>query len=114
MAKSKIPNPLERRHLIEKDLDPDTALGIAEAYLDEGRQVEALEFLAKADARDRLAALSDEAVASGDVFLLQAVARATDEEPSHESWERIAEAAEAAGKERYAATARRQLGRGSD
>ena len=53
MARSKIPNPLTRRHLIEKKMSEAQTLQLAEAYLAEGRSIEALDFLAKAEARDR-------------------------------------------------------------
>ncbi|MBW2272193.1 MAG: hypothetical protein JRG96_02900 [Deltaproteobacteria bacterium] len=111
MAQSKIPNPLARRHLIEKEFDAASALAVAEAYLADARKVEALDFLAKAGATDRLTALQEEAVAEGDAFLFQAVARHLDEAPPAEGWHRLADAADAAGKELYAATARRQAGR---
>ena len=48
MAKSKIPGPLERSHLVEKEMDAESASKVAEAYLAEGRKNEAIEFLAKA------------------------------------------------------------------
>jgi len=106
----KIPNPLARRHLIEKDLDAASALAIAETYIEDGRAVEALDFFAKAAARDRLAAVRDEAVERGDAFLFQAACRHLGEAPVAERWQRLAEVAEAAGKDAYAATARRQAG----
>ena len=84
MAKSKIPDALERRHLIEKGLTEAQALRIAEAYLAEGRLVDAIDFLAKAGDRDRLGELRAEAVTSGDAFLLRAAARALDESPTEE------------------------------
>jgi hypothetical protein len=111
VAKSKIPGPLARRHLIEKGLDAPAALAIAEAYLADGRKFEALDFLAKAEAREKLAELREEAISEGDTFLVQAIARHLREPSSSEEWQRAADAAEAAGKERYAATARRQAGR---
>ncbi len=114
MAKSKIPNPLDRRHVVEKDLDAAAALAIAEAYLEQGRRVEAIDFLVKADASDQLAALGEQAVESGDVFLLQALSRQTGEEPTRDTWQRVAEHAEAAGKERYKVAALRQLNRTDD
>lgn len=118
MAKSRIPNPLDRRHLIEKDLSEAQALQLGDAYLEEGRAVEALDFLAKASASERLANLRSEAVASGDVFLLRSAARAMGETPTQAEWSRIAETAEAGGRELQAADARRQLerskGDGSD
>lgn len=115
MARSRIPRPLERRHLVERELPPAQALAIAEAYLEEGRRLESVDFLRKAEdpARgERLAALRAEAVAEGDVFLLRAVAGALGEEPDGEEWNALAEAAEAAGKQRYAVEARRQADRG--
>lgn len=112
MAKSVIPDPLKRRHLVEEDLDPARAMAIAEAYLAEGRVPEALAFLEKAEARDRLAELRDAAVAEGDVFVLRATASALGEEVEGEIWARVAETAEAAGKALYAREARRQAQRG--
>jgi len=112
MAKGAIPDPLKRRHLVEEDLDPARATALAEAYLAEGRVPEALVFLEKAGARDRLAELRDAAVASGDVFLLRATASALGEEVEADAWGRAAEAAEAAGKALYAREARRQAQRG--
>jgi len=112
MAKSPIPNPLDRRHLVEKDLSAAQALEIAEAYLAAGRSVEAVDFLGKARARDRLAELRSLAIESGDVFLLRAVARAMEEPAARAEWSAIAEAANAAGRQLDAAEARRQLDRG--
>lgn len=111
MARRKLPKPLERRHLIERELPAAQALRIAEAYLEEGRRVEAIDFLAKAGARERLAELRAEAVGEGDVFLLRSAANALGEEPAAAEWRALAEAAEAAGKQRYAVEARRQAER---
>jgi hypothetical protein len=110
VANSKIPDPMNRRHLIEKEMDASSALAIAEAYLEEERCDEALVFFVKADAQERIAELREQALGSGDVFGLQSIVRVTEEEPTQAEWQRVAEAAEAAGKERYAAAARRQLG----
>ena len=114
MARSKIPNPLVRRHLIERELPADRALAIAEAYLEQGRGVEAVEFLAKAEAHERLLELRREAIAAGDVFLLRALAEMMEEPPEREEWAALAAAASAAGKDRYAAEASRQAERGED
>ncbi len=111
MAKSKIPSPLERRHVVEKDLNVKNAMEIADAYIADGRSFEAIDFLSKVEATDRLNELRDLAIESGDAFLFQAIVRAGGEEPDKEAWSRLAEAADAAGKERYADVARRQLGR---
>lgn len=107
MAKSKLPDPLHRRQLLEQELDAARALTVAEAYLAEGRPAEALDFLVKAGAGDRLRALRAEAVEAGDVFLLREVSVRVGEEPDAATWRQLADAAEAAGKMQYAHEARR-------
>ncbi len=114
MATNKIPDPLARRHLIERDLDPAQALALAEAYLEAGRTDEAIVFLLKADAGDRLVRLMDEAVADGDAFLLKQIASASRQDPGAERWLALAEKAEQAGKLRYAETARRHARAGDE
>ena len=112
MSRSKIPGPLERRHLIERELAAAQALKTAEAYLAEGRVLEAVDFLGKAGDEERLQALRREAVEAGDLFLMRAVAGAMEKPPDRDEWLALAAAAEAAGKQRYAVDARRQAERG--
>lgn len=112
MPRSVLPDPLKRRHLLEEPLDPVRARAIADAYLEAGRVAEAIAFLDKAGDRERLAALRDQAAGEGDLFLVRATSAALGDEPPTELWSRLAEAAEAAGKERYAREARRQAGLG--
>jgi hypothetical protein len=107
MARSTIPNPLDRRFLIERELAPAKALEIAEAYLAEERVWEAIAFLVKADARDRLLELAEAASRAGDAFLVRELCRAAGQQPTPEGWAETAEAARAAGKERFAAQAQR-------
>lgn len=114
MAKARIPNALDRRHVVERELGAAQALRIAEAYLEQGRTLEAVDFLRKAGAAERLAALRAEAIASGDAFLLRSVAGAAGEPVRREEWSALAEAAEAAGKQRHAEDARRQAQRGKE
>jgi hypothetical protein len=114
VARSKIPDPLARRHLLERALAPAQALAIGEAYLAEGRQVEAVEFLAKAGAGERLAELRREAIAAGDFFLLRMVAAADRTPATRAEWQALAAAASAAGKARYATEAQRQADRGRE
>jgi hypothetical protein len=111
VAKHAIPSPLERRHLLEQKLDPARALRIAEGYLAEDRQIEALAFLRAANATEQLDALRATARQTGDAFLLREVARAQDRPPEPAEWRDVAAAADAAGKLLYAEDARRQLGR---
>lgn len=109
--KSVIPNPLERRHLIERDVAPEASLRLAEAYLADGRTWEAIAFLQKADAKDRLAALRDESVAGGDFFLVRELTRVLGDELPAARWRETSEAAAAAGLDRYAASAHRMAER---
>jgi hypothetical protein len=108
MARSAIPDPLSRRHLLEQELAPARGLAIAEAYLESGRVLEAVDFLQRAQDPERLAELRARAIAEGDAFLLRAVCRASGRPPEREEWRALAEAAATAGKERYELDARRQ------
>ncbi len=114
MAKSKLPGPIERRHLVERDLSTAQALRYAEAYLEEGRDQDAVEFLVKAEAEEQLEAMRQRSIETGDVFLLRTLSAATGVTPDHEQWQQLAEAAAAAGKERYAAEALRHAERWED
>lgn len=114
MAKSKLPGPIERRHLVERDLSTAQALRYAEAYLEAGRDQDAIEFLVKAEAEEQLEAMRRRSIETGDAFLLRTLSAATGVPPDHEQWRKLAEAATAAGKERYAAEAQRRAGRGDD
>jgi len=112
VGKSKLPRPIERRHLVERDLSTAQALRYAEAYLEEGLEVDAIAFLVKAGATDQLEALRARSVEEGDGFLLRAVATAMEDPPKAEEWEALAEAAKRSGKERYATDALRHAERG--
>ncbi|HEX5067337.1 MAG TPA: hypothetical protein VFY49_14545 [Myxococcota bacterium] len=114
MARTKLPDPLNRRHLVERELPAAQSLELANAYLGEGRRIEAVDFLRKAGATDRLAALRAEAIGDGDAFLLRRVAECMGTPPTREEWQALARAAESAGKDRYAAEARRQSERGEE
>jgi len=114
MAKKKLPDPLQRRHMVEREMDPGRALQIAELYLEEGRAIEAVAFLAKAESRERLAELREDAVREGDAFLLREISAVLAEEFDAATWRALAEAARAAGKDRYAAEASRQAARLED
>lgn len=107
MAKAAIPNPLERRHLIEREAAPEQSRKLADLYLAEGRDWEALAFLTKAGDRERLAALRESATAAGDTFLVREVTRVLRDEVPAETWRRVAQAATDQGKERFAAQALR-------
>lgn len=114
MARTGIPNPLERRHLVERELPNDQAEAIADAYLAEERTEEAVVFLAKAGAQDRLRELWSAAAADGNVFPLREIARLLDSEPSAALWEQVALAARSSGKLVYAEAALRQASRSDD
>jgi hypothetical protein len=107
MAKPSIPDPLNRRHLIEREMEPDKSIALADAYLEDGRILEAVIFLLKAGADDRLEALSDQAVSEGDAFLLKYIADGLQRDPGAERWHALAENAVGQGKARYAEMAKR-------
>ena len=114
MAKSKLPGPIERRLLIERDLSAAQALRYAEAYLEEGREQDAIEFLVKAEAKEQLVAMRRRAIDSGDAFLFRMLCVAIGSAPERGQGKELADAAAAAGKERYAADALRLATRGED
>ena len=113
MAKIKLPDPLSRRHLLEGGLDSAKALALAKAYLEEGREVEAIDFLsaagidANSEVRDALKQLQSTAVERGDAFLMRAASAALEEEPSSQTWQNLAQAATRAGRVHDAETAER-------
>ncbi len=111
MGKTKLPGPIERRHLIEGELSAAQALRYAEAYLVEGLEVDAIAFFIKAEVTEPLDVLRARSIEAGDGFLLRAVASAMGVPPKSEEWKALAEAAERAGKECYAAEALRQAER---
>jgi hypothetical protein len=105
--RTRAPDALKRRHLVESELSAPRALAIAEAYLADGRPFDALTFLSKAGAAERLRTLLGEAAAAGDLFLVREIGALLGEPPGPETWLQVAEAAAAAGKQRYAVEARR-------
>jgi len=114
MAKSRIPNALDRRHLVEREVAPAQALRIADAYLAEGRTPEALDFLRMAGAAEKLAELRREAIAAGDAFLFRSIAASARVAPTREEWSALADAAARSGRDHYAEQARRQAQRGKE
>ncbi len=114
MAKSRIPNALDRRHLVERKVAPAQALRIADEYLAEGRKPEALDFLRLAGAADKLAELRREAIAVGDAFLFRSIAASDGVAPTREEWSALADAAARSGRGLYAEQARRQAQRGKE
>ena len=114
MAKSRIPDALERRHMVEREMAPAQALRIAEEYLAEGRELEAVDFLRKAGAGEKLAELRREAIARGDAFLLRSIAAASGAPPTGDEWQALAQAAASTGRNRYADEGRRQAQRGKE
>ena len=112
MAKpSPIPDPLARRHELEKPLDPAKARAIGEAYLAEKRELEAVAFFKKAGANEALEKLCASAVERGDAFLLREASAALGREADRASWERLGSAAAMQGREKYATEASRQVAR---
>jgi uncharacterized phosphosugar-binding protein len=114
MARSLIPDPLERRHLLAGALDATRGTEIAEAYLAAERPVEAVAFFEKAENEAGLERLREQAIAEGDVFLLREASTASRLAIDSATWAKLAAAAEASGKESYAEEAKRQASRLAD
>ena len=108
---AQIPDPLARRHELEKALEPTQARALGEAYLAERRELEAVAFFKKAGASDALEKLCAAAIERGDAFLLREACMALGREPERDAWERLARSADMQGRERYANEARRQVER---
>jgi hypothetical protein len=108
-----LPDPLSRRHLLDGALEASKALALANQYLEEGREVEAVDFFAVAhaassdEARAALVTLRDAALERGDVFLMRVSSRALGEEPAQEIWQAVADAATRGGRLKDAETAHR-------
>ena len=111
MAKSLIPDPLSRRHELERKLEPARARAIAAAYREAGRVLESIGFLRAANAREELEEIARGAIAAGDAFLLREATSALGREPDLAAWQALAASADAAGLARYAGDARRQIER---
>lgn len=109
--KTVLPDPLARRHELVRALEPARARDVAAGYLAEQRELEAIAFLEKANATSELEKLCHTAIERGDSFLLREACLALGREPELASWQALARAAEAQGRERYAAEARRQVER---
>lgn len=107
MAKTKIPDPLARRHYLESDTAADQAQKLAAAYLEAGREIEAIEFLSRAEDHEALAGLQAAAIERGDVFLMKSASAGLGQDPPRERWLALAEVAENAGRTLDAEAARR-------
>lgn len=107
MARTKLPDPLAKRHLLEAELDPARAKALADGYLALGREIEAIDFLKRAGDVGALEGLEAAAVERGDVFLMRRVEQALGREPASARWKALAAAARDAGRERDAETAAR-------
>ena len=111
MARPILPDPLKRRHVLAGEVDAERGRAIAQAYLEEGRSVEAVAFLEKVGDAEGLNALGERAVEEGDVFLLREASLALCRDIDALTWRRLADSAAAGGKDLYAEEARRQAAR---
>jgi hypothetical protein len=107
LATVKLPDPLSRRHLLEGALDSAKAKALAEAYLEVGRELDAIEFLARAGDRESLVALQETAIERGDVFLMKAACRGLGEDAHADRWQALARIASERGRHHDAEAALR-------
>lgn len=110
----KLPDPIERRHLLSADPTKRAVdhAGLADRYLESGRKSDALDFGEKATDAASKAAIRAKVVAEGislgDYFLLSRVDNVAPLDQG--TWSKALASAKAQGKLRYALKIARKLG----
>jgi len=107
----KIPDSITKRDLLHgaRKASPADILTLGEMYYSGGQCSDAIDFFARAEAKDRLAAVAQELINQGDTFLLLKVVRLVGNISDAQILE-CAQRAEALGKIRYAILAYEKLG----
>ena len=104
---ARLPGPLKKRQLVYGGKTPPEELSAwGRTYIEQGNAADALEFSGAARDLEGLAKIAQTAIEEGDAFLLWGVQRAAPELVSSRDWERLARAADALGKDAFAARAR--------
>lgn len=109
--KHTLPDLIARRNLLFGKEGAKADLGgVANAYLEAGRMLDALEFFAKAGDTAGIDRVEAHAAEAGDAFLLRQVARLGKRAIATDRWTACAKAAEAADKTVFAIEAYREAG----
>jgi hypothetical protein len=106
LAGMPIPDAITRRDLLYGPNVPvDELLRLGQAYLAGGRILDALEFFARAGAKDALTALRTRAIECGDAFIGIRLEQLGEAALTPSEWQALADAASARGLMCFAATA---------
>ena len=109
MAGKKLLSCLKKRDLLNSDkLDGSRLAALGEAYLQENRLSDAIDFFAKAEHLEGLNSLKDRCISEGDFFLFNRLIKILGESPASEGWTRLGDSAVAHGKLHFARSAYRQ------
>jgi len=107
----RLPGCLNKRDLLNSDRsDPARCVQLGNAYLEEGRISDAIDFFEKARDREGLDRLLERCLGDGDVFLFRKVAKILDLSPGPEEWIKLGDRALSLGKLHFARAAYGQGG----
>ncbi|HOX05658.1 MAG TPA: hypothetical protein PK280_04575 [Planctomycetota bacterium] len=105
-----LPDPLRRREILYGVDTPAATLSeYGQAYEEEGRFDDALQFFEQARDAKGLGRIKEQAFKLGDAFMLKRIAKAMPEMATPADWERMAKRAEELGKNLFAEQARQAL-----
>lgn len=100
---------LKKRDLLNSDkVSQSELVKFGEAYRQEGRYSDCIDFFEKAGHVEGLIQLKEECAAEGDYFLYQRLARILEDSPNSEEWLRLGDNSLGAGKLLFALFAYRQ------
>jgi len=103
MAKNKLFTCLKKRNYLNTPVfERKECIKYGELYQKQGFLSDAIDFFAKAEAKERLEGLLPQVMSEGDVFLLTKIYQALKRKPSASDWEKIGEIAFKLGKWQFA------------
>jgi len=100
----------KRDYLNARVFDREECVKYGELYQREGFFSDAIDFFAKAEAKEKLKALLPQIIEEGDVFLFTKIYRLLKEDPPQTAWQEIGEIAFKLGKWQFALRAFQVLG----
>ena len=109
MARKELDCLTRRSMLNSKNETPETLTAIGLEFMENGYLSDAIDFLAKAENKEALAALTPQAIEQGDFFLFNRIKKILKMEPSIAELQTLAAQAETQGKVNFAAQAKDRL-----
>lgn len=112
-GKTRLPDPLKKRDLLYAQETPKGAdfVGIGDAFADNGRYLEAVQFYLRGEAPEKAVRLKLKAIEGGDAALLLAIESFTDGGVEASDWAQLASIAMREGKFTAAAEAYEKAGK---